>query len=263
LDWYAVSFIVANNAATAGYISLKFIANTGRWQACSPLYFNIYTEHEYITRIQGGTTFDRGKWDVHTTNAEVQLRRQGWVAMSVILPDQGITNGHLDYAGAANYDFAGMLNLDCGTDRLRISMSDTNDYITATLGTTSGTSYAYLDSGTTTWEDFAPLGIVVTWEVTNGNKYATLYINGQKCDSVANPVAGWPADNLAPGTLYLGISGANGTPAEMSIPRVAYGNTFMHRSYASTLSIQMRDWAMARGGSALDAWCTSGGGGGM
>jgi hypothetical protein len=35
---------------------------------------------------------------------------------------------------------------------------------------------------------------------------------------------------------------------------LAYGNTYMHRSYARTLSIRMREWAMARGGSSLAAW---------
>jgi hypothetical protein len=254
LDWYAVSFVVPSNATTSGYLSLKFLASTGTWQACSPSFFNIFVEHEYITRIQGGVNFSRGKWDVHTTSAEVQLRRQGWLAMSIILPDKGVGSGHLDYAGGANYKFCGMFNLDCGTDRLRVSMSDTYDYIVVSLGTTSSTYYAYLDSGQAYWDAFAPLGLVVMWEVSSGNKYATLWINGIKCDSVANPATGWFADNLAPGTLYLGVSGADGTPAEASIPRIAYGNTHMHRAYARTLSIQMRNWAMERGGSALDAW---------
>ena len=73
----------------------------------------------------------------------------------------------------------------------------------------------------------------------NGNKYATLYINGEKLDSAYNPVD-WYSDDLTTGTAYIGILGADGSPAEAWISRVAYGTNPLHRSYARTLSYEMK-----------------------
>jgi hypothetical protein len=258
-DWYFISIVVIANATTAGYASIKAAASSGVWQIACPVFYAIYSEFENISRfgLSHSADSERGKFDAHTANAELQIRKTGWLAMSIILPDRGKGNGHLDFSGASNYKFLGMLNLDCGTNRLRVSMSDSNDYLIVSLGDTSGNNFAYLDSGTTYWNDFAPIGLVATWEINNNHKYASLFINGTKVDSIADPVSepiSWYSDNNAPGTLYIGSSGADGTPAEAMIPRVAYSNTHMHRSYARKLSIQMRNWAMQRGGSALDAW---------
>jgi hypothetical protein len=201
---------------------------------------------EYITRMRFAPTKSAGKWDVHTTNAEVVLRPTGWVAMSLVLPDRSthVTDPHTDYTGSPDYKFLGMLNLDCGLYRLRIFMSATYALMAVSLGTTAGVNFAYLN-GPPDWNDFHALGIVATWEQNNGHNYATLFVNGQKLDSVADPAAWFPS-NLAAGTMYIGISGADGTPAEAWIPRVAYGTNHMHRSYARALSYKMAQ--LARGG---------------
>jgi hypothetical protein len=238
-NWYIASIIVPAHATdTAGYSSIMFKANTGIWHTACPTFTNKYAEFEYITRFGKATTGTRGKWDVHTTNAELKLKSCGWLAMSVVLPDRSVSNGHLDYAGAANYKLLGMFNLDCGTYRLRVSMSDTYDHLVVNMGTTSAVNFAYLD-GLSDWDDFAAMGIVVCWEINNGNKYATLYINGEKLDSVYNPVD-WYPDDLTTGTAYIGILGADSTPAEAWISRVAYGTNPLHRSYARTLSYEMK-----------------------
>jgi hypothetical protein len=236
-DWYMCGIIVPNGLAT-GYGSVKIIAGNGEWDiACASMH-NIYTEHERIPRTSVYQSYERGKWDVHTTNAELKLKSCGWIAMSIVLPDRSVSNGHTDFAGAASYDFGGIFNLDCGTYRLRVSMSGTYDQVVVNLGDTSGVNFAYL-SGLTDWNDFAAIGLVACWEINNGNKYATLYINGEKLDSAYNPVD-WYPDDLATGTAYIGISGADGSPAEAWISRVAYGTNPLHRSYARTLSYEMK-----------------------
>jgi hypothetical protein len=237
-DWYMLGIIVAANASTTGYGSIKIIAGNGEWDIACASFHNIYVEHERIPRIALRGNSDRGKWDVHTTNAELKLRSEGWIAMSVVLPDRSVSNGHTDFDGASNYDFGGMFNLDCGTYRLRVSMSDTYDRLVVTMGTTAGVNFAYLD-GLVDWDDFSAMGIVAAWEISNGNTYATLYINGQKLDSVANP-ADWFPDDLAAGTAYIGVSASDGAPAEAWISRVAYGTGHMHRSHARSLSKEMQ-----------------------
>lgn len=238
-DWYIASIIVPFHATDiSGYVSMKFKKSSGVWHTACPTFTNKYSEFEYITRFGKATTGARGKWDVHTTNSELKLKSCGWLAMSIVLPDRSVSNGHLDYSGAANYKLLGMFNLDCGTYRLRVSMSDTYDRLVVNMGTTSGVNFAFLD-GPTDWNDFAAIGIVACWEINNGNMNATLYINGEKLDSVFNP-SDWYPDDLTTGTAYIGIFGADGTPAESWISRVAYGTTQIHRSYARTLSNEMR-----------------------
>ena len=244
-EWWSASIVVATGATT-GYLSFKGKKSTGTWQFVCPMGFSILSEMEYITRMRFAPTKSAGKWDVHTTNAEVVLRPTGWVAMSLVLPDRSIhvTDPHTNYAGSPDYKFLGMLNLDCGLYRLRIFMSVTYALMAVSLGTTAGVNFAYLN-GPPDWNDFHALGIVATWEQNNGHNYATLFVNGQKLDSVADPAAWFPS-NLAAGTMYIGISGADGTPAEAWIPRVAYGTNHMHRSYARALSYKMAQ--LARGG---------------
>lgn len=244
-EWWLASISIGNGATT-GYLSFKALASTGVWQLACPTGFNIYTEFEYVPRMRYDPDNDVGKWDVHTTDAEVVLRPTGWLATSVVLPDRslGIADPHTDYADAAEYKFLGLLNLDSGTYRLRLFMSNTNGRLVVSLGTTAGVNFAYLD-GPTEWNDFHSIGIVATWEQNNGHNYATLFVNGNKLDSVADPGDWYPTD-LAAGTFYIGTSGANGTPAESWISRVAYGTSHMHRSYARVLSYRMAQ--LARGG---------------
>jgi hypothetical protein len=236
-DWYIASLLVAAGSATPSYLSMKFKANTGVWHTACPTFTNKYIEFEYITRFGKATTGTRGKWDVHTTNAELKIRSCGWLAMSIVLPDRSVSNGHLDYAGAANYKFLGMFNLSCGSYRVQVSMSNTYDQLVATLGTTSSSNFAYLN-GLADWNDFAAIGLVIIWEINKGSKYATLYINGEKLDSVVDPI-NWFPDDLTNGTVYIGTDGVDGTPAEAWISRVAYGTNKIHRSYARSLSKAM------------------------
>ena len=163
--------------------------------------------------------------------------------MSVVLPDRSVSNGHTDNAGAANYKFLGLLNLDCDTWRLRVSMSDTYDRLVVTLGSTAPVNFAFLD-GPTAWNDFAAMGIVVAWEQTNTSTYANLWVNGEKLDGVSDPATWYPETPTA-GTLLIGISDTDGTPAECMISKVAYGTNHINRSTARALSARMRD--LARG----------------
>jgi hypothetical protein len=234
---------VAANASTSGYASISVKADNGKWEIAFPGFFNQYTGSERITRAGWPRSDTRYQYAVKTSVAEMCLRPSGWLAMSVVLPDRSVSNGHTDNAGASNYRFLGLLNLDCDTWRLRVSMSDTYDHLTVSLGTTAGTNFAFLD-GPTAWNDFAPIGLVAAWEETNTSNYANLWINGERLDSVVDPAAWFPQTPTA-GTMYIGISDADGSPAECMISRVAYGTNRINRSTARALSARMRD--LARG----------------
>lgn len=240
--WWAVSIIVASNASTTGYASISVAANNGIWEMAFPGFFNQYTGSERITRAGFGMT-TRLNYAVKTSVAEMCLRPSGWLAMSVVLPDRSVSNGHTDNTGAANYRFLGLLNLDCDTWRLRVSMSDTYDRLIVSLGTTAGTNFAFLD-GPSDWGDFAAMGIVATWEETNTSKVANLWVNGEKLDVVSDP-ADWFPQTPTASTMYIGISEASGSAAECMISRVAYGTNRINRSTARALSARMRD--LARG----------------
>lgn len=245
--WYVASILVPSSGggSTTGYMSIKATADTAIWEIALPLFFTSGSTPERITRAGLPNTSDaRNKYALKTSSAELRLHPTGWMAMSVVLPDRSVSNGHTDNAGAANYRFLGMLNLDCATWRLRVSMSDTYDQVVVNLGDTSGTNFAFLN-GPADWDDFSGLGIVVTWFSSNGSTFASMYINGVLMDSVQDPVTWYPT-TVAPGTLYVGISEANGTIAESFISRVAYGTNRLHRSVARVLSSHMG--RLARGG---------------
>jgi hypothetical protein len=245
-NWWAISILVPANASTAGYGSIAVKADSGKWEFAFPGFWNQYTGSERITRAGFGADV-RLEYAVRTTVAEICLRPSGWLAMSVVLPDRSTDHGHTDNAGNANYKFLGMLNLDCDTWRLRVSMSDTYDRVVVNLGDTSGTNFAFLD-GPSSWDDFEPLGIVATWEEVNKNTQATLWVNGERLDSSFNP-ATWYPQTPTPGTLIIGNSATDGTPGECMISRVAYGTNRLNRSTARALSARMRD--LARGGNYL------------
>lgn len=179
-----------------------------------------------------------------STNAEVTLKPTGWLAMSVVLPDPSVSNGHLDYAGVGNYKIAYLLHLDCGTYRLRVTMSDTYDHLVVSMGTTAGVNFAFLDCPSN-WEGYAAMGIVATWEINDDNRYATLYVNGVKRDSVANPLD-WFPNSLSPSTLWVGtVPGGGNSSADCYISKIAMGRHHLHRKDARVLSAHMRD--IARG----------------
>jgi len=241
--WYAVLLSAAAGSGTR-YVSISFKMNTGRWFYCAPMWFSTWSTMENVTRPPLMPANSRGGWYVTSTNSELIMRPEGWLAMSVVLPDRSVSNGHLDLSGAANYRFLGLLNLECVEGyRLRVSMSDTYDHLTVSMGTTVSSTIAFLDL-TDDWNDFSGFGIVATWEISNGTRYVTLYCNGIKGDSVSSPADWWP-DNLTPNQLFLGISASSGTLAECWIPRMAMGRQRIHRSVARTLSKKMYD--LARG----------------
>lgn len=242
--WWAASILVASNVSTTGYASIAVVADSGKWEIAFPGFWNQYDGSERITRAGfTGTGAARYTYAVKTSVAEVCLRPSGWLAMSVVLPDRSVSNGHTDNTDAANYRFLGLLNLDCDTWRLRASMSDTYDHLAVSLGTTAGVNFAFLD-GPTAWGDFAAMGIVATWEESNTSTHANLWINGEKLDSVSDPAA-WFPQTPTPGTLIIGNSATDGSPAECMISRVAYGTNRLNRATARALSARMRD--LARG----------------
>lgn len=245
--WYSASILVPSSGggSTTGYVSIKAAADTAIWEIALPLFFTSGSTPERIVRAGLPNSSDtRYKYALKTVSSELKLNSTGWMAMSLVLPDRSVGNGHTDNLGAANYRFLGMLNLDCDTWRLRVSMSDTYDRVVVTLGDTSGTNFAYLD-GPADWDDFAGLGIVVTWFTSNGSTFASMYVNGVLMDSVQDPVTWYPI-TVATGTLYVGISASDGVIAESLISRVAYGTNRMHRSTARVLSSHMS--RLARGG---------------
>lgn len=241
--WWAVSILVAANVSTAGYASISVLADSGIWEIAFPGFFAQYLGSERITRAGWPRTDARYQYAVKTSVAEMCLWPSGWLAMSVVLPDRSVSNGHTDNAGAANYKFLGLLNLDCDTWRLRVSMSDTNDRLVVSLGTTAGVNFAYLD-GLVDWNDFAAMGIVATWEEVNMVHYANLWVNGERLDMVSAPATWYPETPTA-STMYVGISEVNGAPAECMISKVAYGTNRVNRATARALSARMRD--LARG----------------
>ena len=222
------------------------------------MFFTSTTSIQRVSRVGLGVASGDKRWEyaVRTTEAEMCLSPSGWLAMSIVLPDRSVSNGHVDNAAAADYGFSGLLNLDCDTWRLRVSMSDTNDHLVVTLGDTSGVNFAYLDCSDD-WNDFDALGIVAIWYTSNGHKYASLWCNGYVMDSIADP-ATWYPESGPPGTMYIGISDETGLNADCFISHVAYGMDRMSRSTAQVLSRHMGK--MARGKNAL--WEASPGGGG-
>lgn len=245
--WYSATIAVPLDVVTAGYISVKAAADSGIWHIAYPQWYSKGASMERVTRLAGpvNSTDPRGQWQVHTTNAELRLGSAGWLAASFVLPDPSISNGHVDYTDAGNYKFLGMLNLDCGLYRMRLSMSDTYDHPVVSLGTTAGVNFAYLDFPTA-WESFHAFGMVCMWEISNGSLYAILYVNGVKVDSAVDPIDWFPA-TLAPGTLYVGTSGAAGTSAEAWISRVAYGRNRIGRTQARILSRHLQKLARGTG----------------
>jgi hypothetical protein len=241
--WYSASILVASGTAT-GYLSIKATADTDIWEIALPLWFTSTSSIERVTRLGlSAVTGARYKYAVRTGYYDITLRTSGWLAMSIVLPDRSVSNGHTNNLGAADYKFLGMLNLDCGTWRLRASMSDTYDQVVINLGDTSGTNFAFLN-GLADWNDFEALGIVATWFKSNGSTYAVLYVNGQELDSIEDP-ATWYPEACSAGIMYIGISDSDGTVADTFISRVAYGSDRMHRSTARVLSLHMKN--LARG----------------
>jgi len=245
--WWAVMMIAP--LATPVYITLKITKHTGRWFLACPMFYTKWGTSENITRAPipvdtGPTTYSRGFWLLNSTNSEVTIKPTGWLAMSVVLPEPSVSNGHLNYAGVGTYKTAYLLNLDCDLYRLRVSMSETYDRLIVSMGTTAGVNFAFLDC-TSSWTGYAAMGIVATWEINNGTLYATLYVNGTKLDSVINPVDWYPLA-LAPATLWIGSNtGGSSSSADCYISKIAMGRKSIERKNARVLSSHMKN--IARG----------------
>jgi hypothetical protein len=242
--WWAVMLTIEAGTGTQ-YLSLKFKAGTGRWYIAAPMFYNAYSTFENIVHgpipcYTGPTSYARGQWNCYTKTSEFAISPAGWLAMSMVLPDRSISNGHLTYAGDAEYGFSGMFSWISSTYRIRMIMSDSLNHPVIQLDD-GGVSFAYLDFGEN-WQDFEKIGLVVTWGTSNGSNYASLYINGKKIDSVVDAI-NWFPQNLAASTIYIGSDGLDGAAADCWIPRLAIGRRPMHRSTARVLSLKMRDFA--------------------
>ena len=248
--WWAV--MLTAPLVTPVYVSINVTAGTGRWFVACPMSYSQWSSFENITRAPipidlGPTTYSRGLWYLKSTNAEIAIKQSGWLAMSVVLPDPSVSRGHLNYAGVGSYKSAYLLNLDSDLQRIRVTMSDSNDRLIVILGDTVPVYYAYLDC-LSDWDGFAAMGIVACWEINNGSKYASLYVNGRKLDSVANPSAGWFPRGVTPAQLRIGTDSTTGegsTAADCYISKVAMGNNILQRKDARVLSAHMK--TIARG----------------
>ena len=242
--WYAALYHVA--AGSTIYITLKFKLGTGRWLLSSPMFYNQYSTFENIVRPpipRYSATTERGQYNVYTTNTDFSIPRAGWMAGTFVLPDRSVDNGHLDYSGAGNYGFCGLMSWQSGTYRIRMIMSDSQEHVVIQLDN-GGSSFAFLDF-TDTWDDFEPFSFVVTWGYSNGTNYAELYVNGVKEDSVSG-AADWFPQNSAASDIYIGSDGLTGAAADCWISKIAIGVDPMNRSVAKDLSFELM--SQVRGG---------------
>jgi hypothetical protein len=239
--WYAVMFLCPTGGSPI-YVTMKFKVGTGRWLLAAPSFYSQWSTMENIVRAPmpkfDATYYNRGQYQVLTTNEEFAIPVSGWLAQSIILPDRSISNGHLDYSGAAAQSFAGMFSWLSGTYRIRTIMSSSSYHLGVQLDN-GGTSFAYLDLGDD-WVDFEKIGLVVTWGISNGSEFANLYVNGKKYDAVFGP-SDWFPNNLAASTIYIGADGDGGAAADCWINKVALGRKPLHRSKARELSLYMRN----------------------
>ena len=223
------------------YITLKFKQNTGRWLVAAPMFYSIWSTMENIVRapipMVNGFVYERGQYQVFTTEGNLSIPKAGWLAMSMVLPDRSVSNGHLNYEGVSDYDFAAMFYWQNFPYRIRVIMSDTNDRLGVQLDN-NGTSFSFLDLFDD-WDDFQEIGLCATWGYSNGSEYASLYVNGNKLDSTFS-TSDWFPDNLSPSQIYIGVNGNNSSAADCWISRVALGRQPLHRSKAREVSSLMK-----------------------
>ena len=244
--WWAIMLSIPAGTGTQ-YLSLSFKSGTGRWYISAPMFYNIYSTFGNIVRAPipcyaGPTHYSRGKWNCKTTTNEFSLGISGWLAMSIVIPDRSVSNGHLNYVGVANYAYACLFTWASFLYRIRVIMSNSNNHLAVQFDN-EGTSFVFLDFGDD-WVDFEKIGMVVTWGISNGTNYASLYINGKKIDSVTG-AADWFIEDLGSSFIYIGSEGdaESSAAADCWIPRLAVGKQPMHRSQARVLSLKMRDFA--------------------
>jgi len=235
-------------AGTTNYITMSFKQGTGKWFLSAPMFYNKYTGFGNIVRApipRYTSTKERGQYSVNNTTNIYTIPVAGWLAGCVVLPDRSVSNGHLDYAGAGQYSFGGVMGWQAGTYRIRMIMSTTYDHLAIQMDN-GGTSFAFLDFPSD-WDDFEPFGFVVTWGIISGTEYASLYVNGEKVDSVYG-TTDWFPEVSAPATFYIGKDGASGAAADAWVSRIMLGRKPMHRSEARMLSSKML--TLTRGGKA-------------
>jgi hypothetical protein len=247
--WWAIFYIAS--LATPLYLSVKAKANTGRWFLSCPMVYNKWLSTENTLRAPipaytGSLTESRGQLYVKSTNAELAMRPNGWLAMSIVMPEPSVSNGHVDYAGVGQYKSAYLFDWLCGIYTIRVFMSETYDTLAVWIYDNVPTTIAYL-SFPITWEVFNAFGAVVTWRVDDWYAYAHLFVNGIKVDSAeAVPLDPWIPSGLAKGDITIGTQlPTGGTSAECFISKVALGSQVMEKRDAKILSSYMYD--IARG----------------
>jgi len=247
-DWWAIiSHCPSDGVTTTNYITMSFAQNTGRWYLAAPNWYNTYSTFENIVRSPvpriDSNYYSRGQHSVYTTNLDFAIPVSGWLAMSMILPDKSVSQGHQHYDGTSEYNFAGIYSWASGYYTLRAYMSSTHNEVRFILdyddGVTSDIVFA-LGIGNN-WNEFEAVGIVLTWGISIGSEFAYLYVNGEKEASVFGR-AYWMSQNLSPSAIYIGSDGSGGSAADLWIPRFAIGRSPLHRTQARILSAKMRQY---------------------
>lgn len=247
-NWWAIISHCPSNIVTTNYITMSFAQNTGRWYLAAPNWYNTYSTFENIVRSPipriDSNYYSRGQHTVYNTNLDFAIPKSGWLAMSMILPDRGITQGHQHYDGTSEYNFAGVYSWSSIPITLRAYMSSSYNRITFVLdyndyaGTTD--TLFVLNIGDD-WNEFEAVGIVLTWGISNGYTWAYLYRNGEKQGGSFKHLL-WIDDDLSPSSIYIGSDGSPGSAADLWIPRFAIGRSPLHRGQARILSAKMRQY---------------------
>lgn len=245
--WWAIIGYCPSNVVTTNYITMSFAQDTGRWYLAAPNWYNTYSTFENIVRSPvpriDANYYSRGQYSVYTTNLDFAIPTSGWLAMSIILPDKSVSQGHQHYDGTSEYNFAGVYSWASGDVTLRAYMSSTYNEIRFVLDYDDGiTSDIIFSLGIgTDWDEFEALGVVLSWGISNGSEFGYLYVNGQKTASVFNPAL-WISQDLSSSAIYIGSDGSGGSAADLWIPRFAIGRSPLHRTQARILSAKMRQY---------------------
>ena len=236
--WWAALYTIAGGSPTTNYMTMKFKSGSGRWLLAAPMWYNGYSSFGNIVRspipVDSSSVRERGAYQIVTTNTDFAIPVSGWMAGCIVLPDRGVASGHLDYSGSGDYSFGPMMEWQSGTYRIRMFMSNTNDYVAIQMDN-ADVSFAYLEFDDD-WNDFQPWGYCVTWGYSLGKNYAYLYVDGESKDSVYD-VGDWYPNNLSTADIYIGAVGTSG--ADCWLPKMIFGRQPMHRVQARILSSKM------------------------
>jgi hypothetical protein len=243
--WYC-GYLQVPPSGSSCYISMSFPIDTGRWYIAAPMIYASWSSMQYILRAPVNDGQQRGDYIVGTANSDFAIPYSGWLAMSIIMPERSVSNGHLDYDGVAGFSTYGELfNWESGVQRIRVMMSTTyNNLVIQQDDNTDNHAYHHFGDD---WVDWEAIGFVLTWNKRDSSNYSYLYVNGKKIDTEFDP-ATWYPTGLSASNLYIGSDGASLGFADTWIPRCAIGRRPLHKATARMLSLKMRDYATGRGG---------------